>query len=81
MKIEIHKRTFEATKHSKFSEERARLNKDVLTSEYSTSEPWLRREEALMSDGTPNPAQKWHDRTFKTKKAAEEFPVIQKYLL
>jgi len=73
MKIEIHKRTFEASKHPKGSAERAEFNNDPLTSEYYTSEPWLCRKEALMGDGSPNPRQKWHNKTFRTRKDAEQY--------
>jgi len=73
MKVEIHKRTFEAAKHPKGSEARQRLNGDVLTSEYSTGSPWLVRRQALMSDGSVNPAQKWHDSVFRTRREAENY--------
>ena len=71
--IEILKRTFEAAKHPKNSQERVRLNCDPLTSEYSTGSPWLARFPALMSDGTPNPAQRWHNAGFKTKNDAAAY--------
>ena len=35
--ITVHRRTFEAAKHPTGSEERARLNRDALTSEYYPS--------------------------------------------
>jgi hypothetical protein len=67
----IHKRTFEAIMHPRGSEARKKLNEDVLTSEYFTGSPWLLRRPALMSDGSPNPSQKWHDSVFRTKREAE----------
>ena len=39
MTIEVLRRTFAAAKHPPGSEERARLNRDTLTSEYYTSHP------------------------------------------
>jgi hypothetical protein len=35
--VSVHRRTFEASKHPKGSEERTRLNMDSLTSEYMPS--------------------------------------------
>ena len=71
MKPEIHKRTFEAAKHPKGSEMLQTLNGDTLTSEYSTGSPWLVRCPALMSDGRPNPVQRWHDSVFRTRREAD----------
>lgn len=68
----IYRRTFEAENHEFGSEQRMALNRDVLTSEYYHGQPWLVRTPAFMSDGTPNPVQKFHDRTFKTKREAQE---------
>jgi len=70
MKSTILRRTFAALK-AESPEERDRLNADALTSEYFTGSRYLLRTPALMSDGTPNPVQKFHDRTFRTRKEAE----------
>jgi hypothetical protein len=50
---------------------RAVLNCDTLTSEYFPSYRYMTRTRAFMSDGTPHPTQKYHNRTFRTKKEAE----------
>ena len=63
----IIRRTFEAWKYAKGSKERANLNSDVVTSEYMKSYKYVLRCPAFLSDGTPNPAQKYHDRTFTNK--------------
>jgi hypothetical protein len=68
---EVLRRTFEAQKHPKGSADRARLNLDPLTSEYMPSHRYLLRTPALMSDGTPNPVQKFYDNTYRTKAEAE----------
>ena len=69
--VQILPRTFEANQHPKGSQERARLNEDALTSEYYPSHKYLLRIQALMKDGTPNPVQKWHDYTYRTKRQAQ----------
>jgi hypothetical protein len=65
------RRTFEAAKFPKGSTERARLNRDTLTSEYMTSYRYDCQELALMNDGTPNPVQTYHHWTTRTKTEAE----------
>lgn len=67
----LHRRTFEARKYPKESPERAALNLDVVTSEYLSSQKYVIRTPALMSDGTPNPAQQFHYTPFATKTEAE----------
>lgn len=67
---QILRRTFEARNHPEGSPERARLNCDVLTSEYMTGQRYLFRKPFLMSDGTPHPTQKFNDKTFTTKRQA-----------
>jgi hypothetical protein len=69
--VQILPRTFEANQHPKGSQERARLNEDALTSEYYPSHKYLLRIQAVMNDGTPNPVQKWHDYTYRTKREAQ----------
>lgn len=69
--VQILRRTFEANRYPKGSQERARLNEDALTSEYYPSHKYLLRVQALMSDGTPDLAQKWQDYTYRTKREAE----------
>ncbi len=69
----VFRRTFEAAKHPKGSEERARLNFDPLTSEYSTGSPYLSRRPAFMSDGTPNEVQGTHDKCHRTKAEAQAY--------
>jgi len=59
METEIIKRTFEAKKHPKGSEERKELNKSATTSEYNPSEKFI-----VLVDGDR------HD-TYKTRKMAE----------
>ena len=46
------------------------MNKDALTSEYYPSHKYLLHIQAVMNDGTPNPVQKWHDYTYRTKREA-----------
>lgn len=67
----IIRRSFCAAKHPKGSVERARLNLDAATSEYLPGERYIVRRRAVMSEGTPNPAQRFHDRGFRTKGEAE----------
>lgn len=67
------RRTFEAAQHGKESEERARLNRDALTSEYMPSHRYIVKEPALMSDGRQNPTQQFFNHTFRTKGEAEAF--------
>jgi hypothetical protein len=69
--VQILRRTLEANRYPKGSPERARLNEDALTSEYYPSHKYLLRVQALMNDGTPNPAQKWHDYSYPTKREAQ----------
>lgn len=69
----VHRRTFDALSAPPGTPERARLNRDALSSEYLTGSPYLVRWPGLMSDGTPNPAQVFHSREFKTKTAAQDF--------
>lgn len=64
---QIIRRTFEAAKHPKGSAERSALNCDAATSEYLPSYRYILRKPALMSDGTQNPSQRFHDLTFRTK--------------
>lgn len=59
------RRTFEASKFHKGSTERAKLNEDVLTSEYMTSHKYL-----LRVPFNP-PAQPFFNETFRTKREAE----------
>lgn len=72
----IQRRTFEAATHPPDSAERARLNLDPLTSEYLTSHRYLVRRPALMSDGTPNPAQRFHTYTCRTKTEALDWALV-----
>lgn len=65
------KRTFEAEKYPKDSEERARLNLDGATSEYMHSHRYMVHKPFLMSDGTPHPRQKYIDYHFRTKTEAQ----------
>lgn len=67
----LHRRTFEAANHPEGSPERAALNCDTLTSEYQRSYRYAVRTPAVMSDGTPNPAQRFHTTTFTTKREAQ----------
>lgn len=67
------RRTFEAEKHPKGSEERNRLNCNPITSEYLHGERYLVIWDAIMDDGTPNPSQEFHNRGFRTKHEAEEW--------
>ena len=69
--IEILRRTFDAAKFPKGSPERAKLNGDVLTSEYMTSYRYMARWPFYMSNGTRNPVQPFGDRAFRTKAEAE----------
>ncbi len=69
----VHRRTFDALAHPEGSPERVRLNLDALHSQYLTGSPYLVRVPAFMSDGTPNPAQAFHNHTFRTKGEAEGF--------
>lgn len=64
MSIQVLRRTFAAAKHPKGSEERARLNRDAITSEYMPSERYR------TSDG----------RNFRTKRDAELYvELAEKY--
>lgn len=74
----IHRRTFEAAKHPPGSPERVQLNLDPLTSEYMPSYRYLIREPARMSDGTPNPAQAFHNRTFRTKTEGQAYATLSR---
>jgi len=67
----LHRRTFAAKSFEKGSAERDGLNRDSLTSEYYPSKKFIIRTPALMSDGTPNPVQKFHEQDFTTKREAE----------
>ena len=67
----IVRRTFEAAKHPKGSEERARLNCNAVTSEYLTSYRYLVRKLFILSDGTPHPTQKYTEKCCRTKAEAE----------
>ncbi len=66
----IIRRSFCAAKHPKGSVERG-LNLDAVTSEYLPGERYIVRRRAVMSEGTPNPAQRFHDCGFRTKGEAE----------
>jgi hypothetical protein len=68
--MEILRRTFEAAKYPKGSEERARLNCDAVTSEYMTSYRYAVRRPFTMSDGTPHPTQPYLIDTYRTKAEA-----------
>ena len=68
--MEILRRTFEAAKHPTGSEERQRLNRDAVTSEYMTSHRYAIRRPFLMSDGTPHPTQAYLLDTYRTKAEA-----------
>lgn len=74
MKTELLTRTFEASKHTKGSEERNRLNSEIVTSEYMTSMRYLtviHHPETVVN--TAYKSQKTH----KTKTEAIEY-LIQK---
>ena len=73
MTIEVLRRTFAAAKHPAGSDQRARLNRDTLTSEFYTSHRYMTREPFTMSDGTPHPSQDNLCRTFKTKGEADKY--------
>lgn len=70
MKSEILRRTFEAAKYPKGSQEREKLNEDSVTGEYMTSYKYILRKPFLMSDGTLHPNQKFISRSFRTKAEA-----------
>ncbi len=70
MTTTVHKRTFTALKFPKGSPERDALNTNPLTSEYFPSQRYAIQRPALMSDGSPNPTQKFWVNTFKTKAEA-----------
>jgi len=67
------RRTFEAAKHPAGGSRRQELNERTETSEYMPSHRYMVQWPALMSDGSPNPAQSHHNRTFRTKAEAEQF--------
>lgn len=69
--IKVIRRTFEAAKHPKGSEERARLNMNAETSEYMPSMRYMVRWPFLMNDGTPHPTQPFQHGSYRTKKEAE----------
>jgi len=73
MSIEILRRTFEAANHPAGSDERSRLNRDTLTSEYYPSRRYMTREPFLMSDGSSHSSQRHLCRTFKSKLEAERY--------
>jgi hypothetical protein len=73
MTIEVLRRTFAASKYPPGSEERARLNRDTLTSEYYTSHRYMTREPFTMDEGTPHPTQPYLCRTFTTKAEADAY--------
>lgn len=66
-------RTFKARNEPVGSAARAGYNADPLTSEYMPSHRYLVRRPAVMSDGSPNPSQAFHDSTFPTKRQAEAY--------
>ena len=68
--MEILRRTFEAAKHPKGSEERRRLNCDPITSEYLRSHRYAIRSPFTMSDGTIHPSQPYILDMYPTKAAA-----------
>ncbi len=78
MSIEVLRRTFAASKHPSGSEERARLNRDTLTSEYYTSHGYMTREPFTMDEGTPHPTQHCLCRTFTTKSEADAYASRQR---
>ena len=78
MSIEVLRRTFSASKHPPGSEERARLNRDTLTSEYYTSHRYMTRQPFTMDDGAPHPTQRYLCRTFKTKAEADAYASRQR---
>jgi len=70
IKMQLEKRTFEALKYDKESEERKELNKKTETSEYMSSQKFIVR--------TYHPETKTHlnyvnSRNFRTKKEAQEY--------
>lgn len=62
-KYQVVRRTFEALKHPKDSEERKKLNEDTITSEYMPSYKY-----AVVEEGSPHGPH-----TFRTKSEAEAF--------
>lgn len=72
MSMSVIRRTFEAAQHPKDSEERARLNCDVKTSEYNTGSRYMVRKDYYMTTGERHP-QQYLDFDFRTKKAAEDY--------
>lgn len=78
MSIEVLRRTFAASKQPPGSEERARLNRDTLTSEYYPSHRYMTRQPFTMDDGTLHPAQRCLCRTFTTKAEADAYASTQR---
>ena len=78
MTIEVLRRTFAAPKHPPGSEERARLNRDTLTSEYYTSHRYMTRQPFTMDNGAPHPTQHCLCRTFTTKAEADAYASTQR---
>lgn len=72
MSVQVIRRTFEAKNHLPGSPEREALNKDPATSEYLPGQKYLVRRPYFMSNGEPNPSQKFHDETYSTKREAVE---------
>ena len=78
MTIEVLRRTFAAANHPPDSQERARLNRDTLTSEYYTSHRYMTRRPLTMDDGAPHPSQHCLCRTFTTKAEAEAYALKER---
>lgn len=78
MKVDVLRRTFAAAKHPAGSAERARLNRDTLTSEYYTSHRYMTRQPFTMSDGKPHPTQPHLCRTFRSKPEADTYASTQR---
>jgi hypothetical protein len=78
MSIDVLRRTFAAAKHQPGSEERVRLNRDTLTSEYYTSHRYMTRQPFTMDDGTPHPTQHCVCRTFTTKAEADAYALKER---
>ena len=78
MTLEVLRRTFAVARHPPGSAERARLNRDTLTSEYFTSHRHMTRQSFTMDDGAPHPTQRYLCRTFKTKAEADAYAAKQR---
>ena len=75
VKVEVLKRTFEASKHPKDSAERAKLNEDSLTSEYMVSHKYEGRVHHPETKTHTAYTDKYH---FNTKAEAEEYVASKK---